>query len=154
MKFLGVEIRIGKPRQSRRYDAARIDRLTADWVFGHMSSNEEIKGGIETVRNRARELERNDNLARKYLAMVEANVVGRGFQLRVKDGDKVRDAFNAWADSADARGLVSWPDLQRLVVRTAARDGDCFVRFLRGPSYKGGMALQVLEGDFVDHSKN
>lgn len=154
MKFLGIEIRKSKPSHARRYDAARIDRLTADWVFGPLSGNEEIRGGIETVRNRARELERNDNLARKYLSMVEANIVGRGFQLRVKYGDAIRDKFSAWSDQADARGTLSFADIQRLVARTCARDGDLFVRFLRGSQYKNGFALQVLEGDYVDHQRN
>lgn len=154
MKFFGIEIRRNRPSNVRRYDAAHVSRLTADWVFGPLSCNEEIRGGIETVRSRARELERNDNLARKYLAMVEANIVGRGFQLRVVDGESVRDRFAEWSNSCDARGALSWADIQRLVVRTAARDGDLFVRFLRGSQYKGGFALQVLEGDYVDHMRN
>lgn len=106
------------------------------------------------VRDRARDLERNDNLARKYLAMIEANIVGRGFQLTLSGDAEIQHKFLAWAERADVRELLSFPDLQRLVARSAARDGDLFVRLLRGSQYADGLALQVLEGDYVNHAFN
>ena len=76
------------PRLSglRAYSAAKIDRLTADWIMSPLSANEEIRGGLDVIRKRARELERDVDWVRRYLSMLEANIVGRGFALRV-DGD-------------------------------------------------------------------
>lgn len=143
-------------RVVRRYDAAKIDRLTADWVFGPLSANEEIKGGLEVVRNRARDGERNNDHVRRYLAMVEANIVGRGFQLRIEGDDDgaIRDKFLAWADQSEVTGRLSWGDQQRLVARVTARDGEKIARLLEGPDYKDGLAIQYLEADYLDLKKS
>lgn len=144
--------RVATATVARRYDAAKIDRLTADWIFGPLSANEEIRGGLKVVRDRARELERNDPTARQYLAMCERNIVGRGFQLRViKDESGIAQKFMAWMDSADITRAMGGPDLQRLIVRSVARDGEVLVRYMRGPGYADGLALHVLEADYLDH---
>jgi lambda family phage portal protein len=158
--------RVARPKQAprtqtqRMWDAARIDRLTQDWVFSHQSINKELQGGLVTIRARARSMEQNENIARRYLALVEANVVGSdGFQLRLKGGDaeqaqRVADGFRAWMDKADVLGMHSGPDMQRLIIRSTARDGECLARFYRGRGYPDGLGVQVLESDWLDEQNN
>lgn len=140
----------------RAYGAARIDRLTNDWIFSHTSANREIKPALAVIRSRARELERDNPHARRFLSMVEANIVGRGFALSVKpvrDGDEraiqIRDKFLAWADACDVTGRMSKADIERLIARTVARDGEAVARLVRGASYPDGLGVQVLESDYI-----
>ena len=51
--------------QVRRFQAARIDRLTADWLATTQSINEELRGDLDRLRARARELVNNNDYARK-----------------------------------------------------------------------------------------
>ena len=147
----------------RMYNAAKVNRLTQDWVYSQLSANEEIRRGLKTVRDRARDLERNNDHMRRYLQMVEANVIGRGVRLNVKAldmggaydtmaSDYLTRSFLRWADKADGSGLLRWLDLQRLVVRTVARDGECLVRFRRGADLPDGMAMDILEADYLDEN--
>lgn len=162
MRVFGLDIKRASNKRasaSRAYSAASVDRLTSDWVFGPLSANEEVRQGLEIVRQRARELERNSPLARKFLYMVEANIVGRGFKLSVEPssdevGQNLTRDFRAWSQFADVNGRLTFADMQRLIIRTVARDGECFVRIHRGKQYVNGIALQVLESDFVNHDKN
>lgn len=155
MRIGKLHLHWGAPPRRRRYEAANMNRLTADWVFGASSSNREIQGGLKVIRERARELERNNDYGRRYLQLVEDNIVGRGFALRV-EGDtdnRVRDGFNAWARTADITGRLSWPDMQRLVVRTVARDGEAIAQTIMG-RFADGMALQIMEADYIDEAYN
>ena len=140
----------------RAYSAAKIDRLTADWIMSPLSANEEIRGGLDVIRKRARELERDVDWVRRYLSMLEANIVGRGFALKVEGdgGERIQKLFTEWADRSDVCGRLSFADRQRLMIRTAGRDGEGLDRILRGSSYPHGMALQMLESDYIDHEKN
>jgi lambda family phage portal protein len=63
---------------------------------------------------------------------------------------KIIDGFNAWNDSADASGRLGAADQQRLTLRSAARDGETLVRFLRGSEYPDGLGLLFMESDYLD----
>ena len=152
-KLLGK--RTKKPVRSRAYAAAKVDRLTADWVMSHTSANAELKyGALPAIRSRARDLERNNPLARKYLLMCEANIVGQSFALKVNSADpkarEVEAAFLKWLERADVTGRYSAGDLQRAAVRLVARDGECFGRLYKSPEFPDGLGLQLLESDFVN----
>ena len=146
-----------RPIVGRKYAAAQITRLTSDWVFSHLSANAEIKAGLKAIRDRSRELERNDDYARRYLSLVESNIVGKGgFSLRFDTDDadlakQVRDGFAAWLNRADVSGVLDGVGIQRLLARTTARDGEAIARFLRGSQYPDGLGLQLLESDHLDH---
>jgi len=143
----------------RAYEAAKLDRLSADWVFSHAAADVDIRGGLPTIRARARELEQNNDFARKYLGMVEQNIVGRGFSLTLpaakpQRAKAIASAFLAWMDRAEVSGILSRQDVQRMTARTVARDGEALVRIYRGPQYPDGLAFQVLESDHLDESHN
>lgn len=147
---------------ARRYAAAKIDRLTADWVFSHRKASDEIREGLPVIRSRARELEENDAIARRYLSLVEANIVGKsGFTLRHNVDESLRDqsrqvraAFYEWLDHADVSGHLDGPGLQRHFARTTARDGEALGLFRRGREYRDGVGVMLLESDHIPHTLN
>ena len=170
MKIGPLTIGWGSRRRQgqRAYAAAAANRFTADWIFGNQSANEEVKAGLQTIRERARQLERDNPYVRRYLALCEQNIIGRGVLFSSKvyspgmDG-KPDDAANyeletAWRDwgarYASALAGQTWVDIQKLAVRCWKRDGEAFVRIMRSARTPYKFALQILEADHCDHQYN
>ena len=153
---------------SRSYGAARIGRLTNDWTTAVSSANKEIKGDLKTLRARARQLERDNDYVRRYLKALENNVLGSGgikLQAKAKDFDGTFDSFannkieRAWASwgkaaNCTANGRQTWLDVQRVVLRSVARDGSVLIRKLRGYDNPFRFSIQVLESDLLDTDYN
>lgn len=154
-------------RAVRRFDAAQRNRLTSTWMASARSINTELRGDLDALRGRARDLSKNEPMARKYLQMVVSNVVGpKGFvlQARATEGAK-QDTFAnnaieaAWADwsrapNCDVGGRLSFADLTRTVIRAVARDGEALVRIRQGAANRFGYALQVLDIERLDTTLN
>lgn len=157
------------PRQTRSLKAALENRLTADWHPGGGDINQEIRANIVRLRNRARDQELNSNFVRRYLRMVEIHVVGpNGYQLQVRgklangkpdtrNNQRVEKLLQDWGSSGgcEATGRLSFGDVQRLVVRTVARDGEALVRIWTvQPSQANplGLMLELLDVARLDHT--
>ena len=152
----------------RSFAAAKINRLTNDWATGISSGDAEIKGDLKTLRARARELERNNDYARRYFKALENNVLGStgiGLQMKSRDfsgnldqqaNKKIEAAFIDWGtkDNCCVDGCTTWIDVQRLALRSMARDGSVLIRFVRGYSNPYSLALQIIEADHLDHDYN
>jgi lambda family phage portal protein len=149
----------------RVFDSALFDRLRNDWITNSFGPNAELEDAIRTLRERSRDLERNSEIMRKYLQLQRQNILGHEgikLQMRLKrpDGklDKERNtaieqAFKAWARSKNVAlsGNANWMEVQDLVLRTARREGEAFVKpVMLNENGTGRLALQLLEGDFVD----
>ena len=141
-------------------------RLTSDWNPMSVGPTGELHGSIRFLRDRARDLEKNNPLVRRYLHLVAENVVGhRGIRLQCANtlpngsphrfaNAEIERAFCAWHQPASCSidGRLSWMDLQREVIRTVARDGEAFVRMIYdGPH---GFALQHIDAALVDEDFN
>lgn len=154
--------------QRRSYQAAQVSRLTADWLAGPTTADQEVHAALRTVRSRTRDLYRNNDYVKKFAGMVVTNVVGpQGVLLQAKIAERdgradqganriIEEGWWRWcgARSADAGGRLSFCDLQRLFMRTVALDGECFVRLVRGYPNPYGFALQLIEADRIDENHN
>jgi len=165
------------PKRSADYAAAQLSRLTASWSSFSLSANEEIFRSLRSLRARSRELARNDAHAKRFLQMVENNVVGpNGIALQNRAMDYRRDASGAmvpvpdraanaiiereWArwgkrGICEITGRLSFAAFQRLYIRTVARDGEVLIRRLSGTRHAPhGYALQFLDTDRLDDQYN
>jgi lambda family phage portal protein len=157
------------PRR-RMYQGAQFSRLTADWVTGNTSADSEIYGSAQKLRDRARQLCRDNDYARQALRAIEGNVIGQGIpfqsQVRMQRGGRldtqVNDAIEAgWRQWTTARhchtgGKLSFADIERLVIRACAESGEVFVRLVR-QSFGGStvpLAMEVIEADQLDDGLN
>lgn len=159
----------GMPRPAARaFAAAKMGRLTADWIASATSIDHDIRSGIVAVRARARDLSENNEYVRAYLRAVKKNVVGsEGFKLQVqameyRDGkfgpdqaanSMLEKAFAEWGEPSTATvgGRVSFRKTQEIIVETVARDGEAFVRLVRGTKLnKFAFSLQMIEPDWID----
>lgn len=94
----------------RGFQAAQYNRLVSDWQTSSASIDAELRGSLKTLRNRTRDLCKNNDYAKNALRAIENNVVGQGIRLQAqvtqnngrnagKLNDKVNSAIeSAWAD--------------------------------------------------------
>lgn len=159
-----------EPKKQRAFAGAMYNRLVTDWISSGTSADSEIKGSLRALRNRARQLERDNDFIRQYLRAVQNNVIGQGIpfqaQVRMQRGNKLNEPMNdqiekAWArwarkDSCHVAGKLSFSDIERLAIRSIARDGEVFVRVVNQKfgSSRIPFALEVIEADLLDDDKN
>lgn len=157
-------------QQKRSFASAKIDRLTADWLTTNNAIDQELRSDLDRLRMRSRQLSKDNDYARKFLNMVVRNVVGHsGFTLQARAEDApntpdnlaraaIETHFSRWArlGVCDVTGRMSFPDIQRLVMRMVARDGEALVLEQRGAAAgnKYGYALQVLDVARLDTTMN
>jgi lambda family phage portal protein len=157
----------------RKYEGADAGRRTDGWVTVGTDANSEIGPALPKLRNRARDLNRNNPWAARGTQVVVSNVVGRGIMGQVKmaasrrGGNRIEADLNStwktWAGTTacDYDGRHNLFGLQRLVMRSLVEGGDVLVRRRRvreqevtGPDGERRtvppVQLQVLEGDFLN----
>lgn len=157
-----------KPIAQRRFQAARIDRLTSDWLATQTSINQELRSDLDKLRARGRDLMNNNDYARKFRGMVENNIVGPdGFMLQVRVEDKpgkpdnlandaIEKAWREWCKVCDVTGSLTLRDLCENVVGGLPSDGEFLVRMVKGreAGNRFNFALQVIDVDRIDTTFN
>ena len=155
-------------RIKRSYAGAGTSRLLSDFMSSNNSADAELRNAIHTLRERSRDLARNNEYARRYFSLLRSNVVGdKGFLLQVKALDSVgkldqsgntavEAAFSTWAKRGNCTvdGKMSWLDVQKLAIETISRDGEVFIVKHRSAKFKDSFALEFLEPDQIDHTLN
>lgn len=141
------------------YEGAKTGRRTEGWVTAGGDANSEINGSGARLRDRVRDLNRNNCHMRRMLRITQNNIVGTGIVPRADTGDKdlntrIDAAFKQWSTQCDANGQLDFHGLIGLIVRTERMSGETVVRFLTNPG-EGiiPLRLQVLEPDYIDSSK-
>lgn len=157
------------PKVRRRaYEGATISRLTADWVTSSTSADAEIDGSLVRLRNRSRQLCRDNAYARQALRAIGQNVIGQGIRMQAKvpgagalpdqrTSESIEQLWRRWTrhDYCHCAGRLSFEEIARLAVQAMAESGDVFIRvvpqaFGRSPVPLG---LEILEADLVDEGK-
>ena len=169
MGIMDIFRRSSKAKPSKRnYAAAAKGRLFADFVGSNRSADSEIRWALRDIRNRSRDLERNNEYFRRYLQLLRVNVVGEnGFNVQVRgrnpDNSLDRAGNNiiegAWREFSrmggpTVDGKMSMVDLCNHIITGMARDGEVFLQIVKGNYLRHGIAVQVIEPDRVDEEKN
>lgn len=157
----------------RGFQAAQYNRLVNDWQTSSASIDAELRGSLKTLRNRTRDLCKNNDYAKNALRAIENNVVGQGIRLQAqvtqnngrnagKLNDKVNSAIeSAWADwcrkdSCHTAGTLSFQDIERLLITSTAESGEVFVRIVRNKFGRSKIpfSLEIIEADLLDEQHN
>lgn len=154
---------------ARKFEAAAVNRLSASWLAGSASMDEDLRSSLDAIRNRSRDLFKNDAYAAKFGRMVRNNVVGaQGFILQAAavEPDGKPDAAankaieNAWyrqcrPGNFDTTGKLGGDDFWRAVAVTLPRDGEVLIRKVRGAGRgEFGYQLQLLDVARLDTNYN
>lgn len=149
----------------RRFNATQSSRLTLDWITACLSQDGELKGQLPILRDRSRDLERNNEWVKGFLRSLENNTLGeKGVSLQVRSKEAngqldevanniIERAWKQWSKvgNCEVTGRHSWTDVQRLILRCIARDGEVLIRMIKKST---GLCLQILEADLLDDSYN
>lgn len=152
--------------RAKGYDLAQQNRLMADFIASNKTFDEELRAApLPRLRDRSRDLARNDHNAVKYLSLLVKNVLGSdGIKLQSKvpmqRGTNPNKAANdaieaAWLDWGKKKNCtittkLTWIQVQHLILRNVAVDGEVFIRKLRRPNNPHLFSLQFIDPDQVD----
>lgn len=153
----------------RHYDGAALGRRTEGWRTPSTDANEAARWNLQRLRDRCRDLSRNNCWAGRGVRVMTRSVIGTGIMMRLADpeGRPLEDATSkelrlAWARWAltpeiDADGRLGMYGMQRLLMRTIQQSGEVLVR-RRWRRLSDGLTvplqLQVLEPDYLDKTKD
>jgi lambda family phage portal protein len=147
----------------RKYEAAAHGRRTAGWKATSSSANTEIHQALVTLRNRSRDIARNNPYGESAVGKIADNVTGIGIiptpvlSSRPQE-KKIKQLWQSWAGetTCDFDGHLDFYGIQNLVMRTVVESGECIVRkrIINDKNLPLALQLQVLEGDFIDTMKH
>jgi lambda family phage portal protein len=161
-----VRVRVkamGPTPQRANYDAGRQRRRLAGWTPSSVSINALLAADGALMRNRARDLVRNNPYASSACESFVANIIGTGIKpswLIEKDPerkDKVQKLWRRWTDEADADALTDFNGLQSLVATALFEGGECFVRFRSRKASDGlsvPLQVQLMESELLPFEDN
>lgn len=157
----------------RQYAGAAYGRLLSDWIASSTSQDAESRMALRTLRNRSRDLGRNNDYVVNALRAIQNNIIGQGVKLqsqvkRVRgpgagqmDNDlneAIEAAWRSWqrARNCHTAGVLSFSAMERLLVRSMAESGEIFVRKIRKSMGRSPipLALEIIEADLLDENYN
>lgn len=148
----------------RAYDAAKTGRRTDGWITGGSSANSEIGLAASRIRDRVRDLVRNNPYASVVPRRLAAKVWGTGIVPRLRIGEiddprraVARDLWARFVENSDPEGQLDFNGQMNLLTRTVFEGGEALLRYYPRPfSWRMAVPLQVqvLEGDYIDSTKN
>jgi lambda family phage portal protein len=143
---------------ARHYDGADKGRLNNSWRSSSSSANTEIDRAGPLLRNRMRDLVRNNPHAANAVEVLVNHVIGSGIMPRANTGNprkdkKINDLFEKFSKKCDADGQLDFYGLQTLAFREMVESGDGVVRRRRRRLTDGlpvPVQFQVVETDLID----
>lgn len=144
----------------RSYDAGKFDRANKNWIATNESAEMTDSPYRDTLRARARDLERNSDLFMSQVHPWIRNVVGKGYVLEAKTDNAefnkaVKKLWDKWtkAENCDVHGTQSFWEMARMAVRRKKIDGG--ILFIK--CYTAGgivpFKLQAVEVDELDDTQ-
>lgn len=160
-------------RNIKAYEAAKPSRTHKAQKEGR-GANQAVFAAGKSLREQARWLDENHDLSIGILDRLEERVVGaqgivvepqpRSLSGEILDdlANDIQRRFGAWSLKCDVTGRYSRPELERLVLRSALRDGDVFGQHVMGKVPKFGhpneqgtqYSVEALEADFIPFELN
>ncbi len=144
----------------RSFDAAKKGRRSEGWTATGTSQNAEVEAASAALRDRSRDLVRNNPFVKRAVQSISNNVIGKGILAKVKTSNKrsakrVDDAWKGWWNSTDCDwdGKQRGAGIQKLVAKAVIESGGCLI-MKRRVNADVPLELQVLEIDYLDISKN
>ena len=152
---MGIFDRFKKPKiNKRKYEGAARTQRTSGWYTRGTDANSEIKGDLATLRQRSRDLRRNNPIAKRAIEVTTNGVVGKGIQTRIigSNKDELQLKWKQYAHSTrcDYDGRHNLMGLQRLVMDAVQESGEVLIRrrYVNDKEYP--IQYQVLESDFLN----
>ena len=161
-----MNLKFWKPNKQkskkRGFEAASKSKRLKGWFASGRSANSETSIGLPMLRNRSRDLRRNNAHAAKAIQVITSNVVGPGIKTQFTDpgfdgtqDGPVEAAWKQWANSKniDYDGKHNLEAMQGLVMDAVVESGEVLIRKRFNSALRYPLQYQVLESDFLAISK-
>jgi lambda family phage portal protein len=144
----------------RGYEAGGKTRVTEGWRGSNASADAEIAVAGPVLRDRSRDLVRNNALAAQAVQVLVNNIVGPGIRPRAASGNKalnrrVDALWRSFAANCDFYGHTDFHGLLNLAVREMVEAGDILALKIATPG--GGktvpLKIQLREIDHLDTAR-
>lgn len=142
------------PAVAPLFDAAASGRRFSAWNASGAGPVRAVEYNLQTLRNRCRDVVRNDSAAAAIAKTWTVGLIGSGIVCRTAEANPQRKAkldalWKRWCDVADADGGDFYA-LQTLATTALIVSGECFLR-VRPRRQKDGLAVpvqfQLIEAD-------
>lgn len=144
---------------SRAFEAAKGRSVLEDWLRTNQHIDEELKGDLQPLVSRSRQLCQNDASAAGFVKIFRRNVFGsQGIQLQMKAkdpsgqvdktaNDLIETAWWGWGkkQNCTVSRNMTWRQLQWQVGSLLISDGEVFVRIMKGFGNEYRFALQLID---------
>lgn len=145
----------------RLYDGASKAKKFKKWRAPSTSANTELEVGLQTLRNRSRDLRRNNAYAKKAVSAITNNTIGRGIKTQfLNDGidgeaGPLEQKWKEWAHSTaiDYHGRMNLFQMQRHIMDAVVESGEVIVRRIFDKNLPFPVQYQIIESDFLDDTK-
>lgn len=147
-------------QEIRSYDAGDYSRGNANWRAVNQSAEFTDRYSRDTVRARARDLERNSDMMNSVIGAYTRNVIGGGYTLQAKTGDdelndRIEAAWRKWCkkQNCDVTGTQSFSQIMRMCEKRKKVDGGILIvkRYTKDGFLP--FKLQTFEVDELDNSQ-
>lgn len=151
----------------RRYEGAATGRRVDAWRTPSTSANKAFEGTLARLRDRSRDLVRNNPYAQSAITLIQSNTIGTGIVPQPKTlgknsesiEQKAMETWKAWGETTacDFDGRLDFYGMQSLAMRETPEAGEILIRkrIVKPTSYNPlPLQLQFLEADFIDSNKN
>ena len=147
----------------RNYEAASRGRGTSGWKAGSTSADAEIALAGAALRNRMRDLVRNNPIAAQAVQVLVNNIVGTGIRPRAASPDpalnkRADDLWKRWAAHCDHHGHTDFHGILGLAVRQMIEGGEVFA-IARRPARRARdghvpLRIELREADHLDDARS
>lgn len=163
--------RIKNKLKLKAYEAAMPSRLQKAKREGRSADTAVFAAGV-SLREQARWLDENHDIVIGLLDKLEDRVIGAaGIQvepqplnkqgkLHKEFAEQLTTLWSEWSVRPDVTGMFTRAEMERLLLRSALRDGEVFSHLVRGPvaglthATNIQLSIEMLEADFVPHNQN
>lgn len=152
----------------RKYEAASKGRRTSGWITAtNASANSVIAPALHIVRDRVRDLVRNNPYAGNAVSVIEGHTIGTGIMSSLSSSliskrylERLSSAWLDWCESVDSNsdGLNNFYSSQALAMRSICESGEILVvrKWVNpndGYSVSVPFQIELVEADLIDTNK-
>jgi lambda family phage portal protein len=134
----------GRPRPGQKY-----------WRADASGPNAEIQRSLQYLRDRSRQMVRDNPYAARAVAVTVAHQIGAGITARINNAD-VQARWDEWATRCDHEGMTDLYGLMEIAARIVVEGGEALIRLrvvspaeARRRRLPIPLTLQVMEGDML-----
>ena len=149
------------------YRGAEGGRLRGSWLPGGGSADQDLLPDLNKLRERSRDLVRNDGIASGAIDTIVTNIIGSGIRpqsrldkeaLKISEDyaeklqRQIEAVWNRWMPYADAGNRMDFYEIEELSERQRFVNGEAIIIPVRVPDKRRpySFALQIVESDRLD----